>query len=57
MINRAAADWLWPDRTKDLTEPWLYLIGSDGKVLDRWSPLFDPDEVAAELEALPAGGA
>lgn len=57
VINRAAADWLWPDRTKDLTEPWLYLIGSNGKVMDRWSPLFDPDEVAAELEALPAGGA
>jgi hypothetical protein len=57
VINRAAADWLWPDRSKDLTEPWLFLIGADGKIVDRWSPLFDPDEVAAELEALPAGGA
>jgi hypothetical protein len=56
VINRAAADWLWPDRSKDFTEPWLFLIGADGKVLDRWSPLFDPDEVAAELEALPGGG-
>jgi hypothetical protein len=56
VVNEAAADWLWPDRTKDLTEPWLYLIGADGTVLDRWSPLFDPDEVAAELEALPDMG-
>jgi hypothetical protein len=56
VINRAAADWLWPDRTKDLTEPWLYLIGADGRILDRWSPLFDPDEVASELEALPDMG-
>lgn len=53
VINRAAADWLWPDRSKDFTEPWLFLIGSDGTVLDRWSPLFDPDEVAAELGSLP----
>jgi hypothetical protein len=57
VINRAAADWLWPDRTKDFTEPWLFLIGADGSVLDRWSPLFDPAEVAAELEALPDMGA
>jgi hypothetical protein len=46
-INKAAADWLY--RNGDLTEPWLYLIGSDGKIVDRWSPLFDPQEVMAEL--------
>jgi hypothetical protein len=50
-INRAAADWLL--RNGDLTEPWLYLIGSNGKIVDRWSSLFDPDEVARELERLP----
>jgi hypothetical protein len=50
-INRAAADWLL--RNGDLTEPWLYLIGSNGRIVDRWSSLFDPDEVARELERLP----
>jgi hypothetical protein len=50
-INRAAADWLL--RNNDLTEPWLYLIGSNGRILDRWSSLFDPGEVARELERLP----
>ena len=29
-------------RNGDLTEPWLFLIGSDGTILDRWCPLFDP---------------
>jgi hypothetical protein len=50
-INQAAADWLL--RNGDLTEPWLYLIGSNGRILDRWSSLFDPNEVAAELQKLP----
>jgi hypothetical protein len=51
VINKAAADWLFRDG--DLTEPWLYLIGPDGTILDRWSSLFDPDEVARELDHLP----
>ena len=48
VLNTAAADWLY--RNNNLTEPWLYLIGPDGKIVDRWSPLFDPVEVKAELE-------
>jgi hypothetical protein len=50
-INRAAADWLL--REGDLTEPWVYLIGADGTILDRWATLFREEELAAELEALP----
>jgi hypothetical protein len=49
-INRAAADWLLRDG--DLTEPWLFLIDRDGTIVDRWSPLFDPEEVRAELSSL-----
>jgi hypothetical protein len=53
-INQAAADWLY--RNGDLREPWLYLIGADGKILDRWGVLWNPDEVGAELRALPPMG-
>ena len=56
VVNKGAAEWLLrelPDGTPEMTEPWLFLIGSDGTVLDRWGPLFDPAEVAAALEALP----
>ena len=56
IVNEGAAEWLLrelPDGTPEMTEPWLYLIGSDGIVLDRWGPLFDSAEVAAALEALP----
>jgi hypothetical protein len=50
-INEAAAEWLL--RGQDMTEPWLYLIGADGVIVDRWGSLFDPEEVATALEALP----
>jgi hypothetical protein len=50
-LNRAAADWLYRDG--NLTEPWLYLIGPDGTILDRWATLFRPADVAAALRALP----
>jgi hypothetical protein len=51
VINKAAADWLY--RNGDLTEPWLYLIGANGTILDRWASLFDVEEVASELQQLP----
>ena len=50
-INQAAADWLF--REGDLTEPWLFLIGADGIIEDRWATLWREDEVAAALDALP----
>jgi hypothetical protein len=51
VINKGAADWLY--RNGDLTEPWLYLIGANGMILDRWSSLFDVQEVARKLQQLP----
>jgi hypothetical protein len=50
-INQAAADWLY--RNDDLTEPWLYLIGPDGTIIDRWTVLWSEDEVVAALESFP----
>jgi len=56
VVNEGAADWLlrtMPDDTQEMTEPWLYLIGADGIIVDRWGSLFDPADVEAALEALP----
>ncbi len=53
-LNEAAVRWLrMPDG--NLTEPWLFLIGPDGTILDRWSGLWSEGEVTAALEALPRG--
>jgi hypothetical protein len=50
-INQAAADWLYRD--DNLTEPWLYLIGADGTIVDRWAVLWREAEVEAALDSLP----
>ena len=47
-VNTAAKQWLLRNGT--LTEPWLFLIAPNGKIVDRWSPLFDVHEVQAELD-------
>ncbi len=48
VMNQAAADWIL--RSGDFTDPWLFLIGRDGKIMDRWGPLFDLSEVQTELQ-------
>jgi len=53
VVNKAAADWVCCNAAGDLTEPWLFLIGPDGVIKDRWGPLFDPDVIAKELAQLP----
>jgi len=45
-VNKAAADWLFRDN--DLTEPWVFVIGADGRITAR----FDNVTTAAELEPL-----
>jgi len=53
VVNAAASDWVCCDATGSLTEPWLFLIGTDGVIKDRWGPLFDPEQVAKDLAQLP----
>lgn len=51
VLNKAAAEWVY--RNEDLTEPWVFLIGSDGKIIDRWQNVLDRLQLQAELEKLP----
>lgn len=52
-INKAAADWLL--RNDDLTEPWVFLIGADGKIAARWDNVATREEVEPMIRSLPAG--
>ena len=45
-LNDTAKDWLF--RNGSLNEPWVYLVGADGTILNRW------DNVATEGEIVPA---
>lgn len=51
-VNRAAAEWTL--RGNNLLEPWVFLIGADGKVSARWDNVATRSEVEPALKALQA---
>ncbi|MEA2432862.1 MAG: hypothetical protein QOG54_319 [Actinomycetota bacterium] len=50
-INQGAADWIY--RGKDLTEPWIFLVGRDGKIAARWDNVAVRSEIEPLLQKLP----
>lgn len=50
-LNAAAADWILTEKP---SEPWIFLIGSDGKIIARWDNVATRQEVEPTLQALPA---
>jgi len=53
-INRAAADWLL--REGNLNEPWVFVIGSDGRVAARFDNLATQEELEPIIRDLPVIG-
>jgi hypothetical protein len=53
VVNEAAAAWLLRDGS--LQEPWVFLIGGDGRVLARWDNVATRDEMEPLLRDLPPG--
>lgn len=47
----AAAEWIQTETGGN--EPWVFLVGADGRVTARWDNVLDAGELVAELEALP----
>lgn len=50
VVNKGAADWVYPG---DLTEPWVYLIGANGKIEARWDNVAIAEEIEPYLTKLP----
>jgi hypothetical protein len=50
-INRAAADWLY--HGGELHEPWVFLIGANGKIVARWDNVVNASELVPYLKKLP----
>ena len=48
-LNRGAAEWIYPDEDVEAREPWVFLVGGDGKVLQRWDNVANLEDVAAAL--------
>ncbi|MGH9040074.1 MAG: TlpA family protein disulfide reductase [Acidimicrobiia bacterium] len=50
-INDAAKEWI--AKGADVNEPWVFLIGPDGKITHRWDNIATRGEIEPELEKLP----
>ena len=53
-LTRAAAEWLF--RGNDLNEPWVFVIGEDGRIAARLDNVVTRDEIEPLLRALPVIG-
>lgn len=51
VINKGAAQWVY--RGGDITEPWVFLVGPDGRVEARWDNVATRDEIEPLLRELP----
>ena len=49
-INKSAADWIYPEGAEDAREPWVFLIGADGKILQRWDNVTSDESLSAALK-------
>jgi hypothetical protein len=54
VVNKGAAEWVL--RGDDLTEPWIFLIGGDGRIVARWDNVATPEEIEPLLKELPVAG-
>lgn len=52
--NKAATDWLL--RNGELNEPWVFLIGADGRIAARYDNVATAGEIEPFLDALPVIG-
>ena len=50
ILNKAAADWLY--RNDDLNEPWVFVIGADGRIVARFDNVATRDELEPLLRSL-----
>jgi len=53
-VNKSAADWVL--RGEQLNEPWVFLIGADGRIVSRFDNVATKDEIEPFLKALPVIG-
>jgi hypothetical protein len=50
-LNDAAKEWI--ARGEDINEPWVFLIGADGKIAGRWDNVATRGEIEPLLQKLP----
>ncbi len=53
-VNRSAAEWVLRD--EQLNEPWVFVIGADGRITARFDNVATREEIEPLLKALPVIG-
>ena len=51
VINEPAAEWIY--RENELQEPWVFLVGADGRIVERWDNVATRGEIEPFLQDLP----
>lgn len=51
VLNEAAAEWIYPPGAEDAAEPWVWMIGADGVITERFDNVASDAELAAAVEA------
>jgi hypothetical protein len=54
VVNKSAADWVLRD--EQLNEPWVYVIGADGRIVARFDNVVTRGELEPLIQALPVIG-
>ena len=52
VLNRAAAEWIFPSEDVDAKEPWVFLIDGTGTVVERWDNVTNEPELEAAVRSL-----
>lgn len=55
-INKAAAEWIYPTRTEDATEPWVFVIDKSGVITHRFDNIATDAELEGAVAAAVGGG-
>jgi len=54
VLNKSAADWIYRD--DEANEPWVFVVGADGRIIARFDNVVTPEELEPLLKALPVIG-
>ena len=55
VLNKGAAEWIYPDENADPAEPWVFLLDGEGTVVQRWDNVANAEDVEAALLGQVAG--
>lgn len=50
-LNKGAAEWVYPPGAEEAAEPWVWVVGADGVITERFDNVASETELTAAVEA------